>query len=361
MAPGIRFNRAIPYEKLSLVPALLVFLGMILPLHAQVPQLINYQGRVAVNGTNFDGTGQFKFALVNTDGFTTCWSNDGTGTGGNAPRRQPFPSPSPRASTPCSSAMPGLPKTTISQLAGKRYTIILPAPDATLGHGYATLIVTTKGTGTLAGKLADGTTFTTTSQIEDDPTDVSNWLVPVHIPVYSGSGGMVAGEVLLSKTEPAGAADVTGSLGWLRPPITNAKMFPSGFLKSLDPLGERYQLIKGSSLLTGTAATGNFTLTAGPSGTVLPVALNQAGTWPMTNLPLLNKPVTSSLKLTFTGTTGVFKGTFSRTVIGKSVSTPYEGVILASPLTLPEGTAPVRGGGFFSTGNASGPVELTSP
>jgi hypothetical protein len=31
---------------------------------AQVPGIINYQGRVAVGGTNFDGTGLFKFALV---------------------------------------------------------------------------------------------------------------------------------------------------------------------------------------------------------------------------------------------------------------------------------------------------------
>ncbi len=31
---------------------------------AQVPQLLNYQGRIAVNGTNFTGTGQFKFALI---------------------------------------------------------------------------------------------------------------------------------------------------------------------------------------------------------------------------------------------------------------------------------------------------------
>ncbi len=33
-------------------------------LSAQVPGIMNYQGRVAVNGTNFTGTGQFKFALV---------------------------------------------------------------------------------------------------------------------------------------------------------------------------------------------------------------------------------------------------------------------------------------------------------
>ena len=54
----------------------------------QVPQLLNYQGRIAVNGTNFTGTGQFKFALV--DGGTnvaaqTFWSNDGSSSSGGQP------------------------------------------------------------------------------------------------------------------------------------------------------------------------------------------------------------------------------------------------------------------------------------
>src|SRR6186997_955623 len=54
-------------------------------LHAQVPQLINYQGRVAVGTTNFDGTGQFRFALVNGAGNVTFWSNDGTSGNGSQP------------------------------------------------------------------------------------------------------------------------------------------------------------------------------------------------------------------------------------------------------------------------------------
>jgi hypothetical protein len=41
---------------------------------AQVPALLNYQGRVVVNGTNFDGTGQFQLALVDA-GSRTFWSN----------------------------------------------------------------------------------------------------------------------------------------------------------------------------------------------------------------------------------------------------------------------------------------------
>lgn len=55
--------------------------------HAQIPQLLNYQGRVAVGSpaVNFNGAGQFKFALVNTNGATTYWSNDGTSTAGSQP------------------------------------------------------------------------------------------------------------------------------------------------------------------------------------------------------------------------------------------------------------------------------------
>ena len=56
-------------------------------LHAQVPQLLNYQGRVSVGDppVNFDGSGAFKFALVNSNATISYWSNDGTSTGGSAP------------------------------------------------------------------------------------------------------------------------------------------------------------------------------------------------------------------------------------------------------------------------------------
>ena len=56
---------------------LLAFLALIVsvPLHAQVPQLVNYQGRVAVGTTNFNGSGQFKFAFVNANGSVTYWRN----------------------------------------------------------------------------------------------------------------------------------------------------------------------------------------------------------------------------------------------------------------------------------------------
>ncbi|MCW1884186.1 tail fiber domain-containing protein [Luteolibacter flavescens] len=54
-------------------------------LRAQVPNLVPQQGRVAVNGENFTGTGHFKFALVNGGGNITYWSNDGSSAGGAEP------------------------------------------------------------------------------------------------------------------------------------------------------------------------------------------------------------------------------------------------------------------------------------
>ena len=47
---------------------------------------MNYAGQVAVNGEAFDGTGLFKFALVDADGKATYWSNDGTSVSGSEPQ-----------------------------------------------------------------------------------------------------------------------------------------------------------------------------------------------------------------------------------------------------------------------------------
>ena len=62
---------------------LVVGIGLVLlvALGAQaqtVPTMMSYQGRLSANGTNFTGTGYFKFAPVSADGLTTYWSNDGS-------------------------------------------------------------------------------------------------------------------------------------------------------------------------------------------------------------------------------------------------------------------------------------------
>src|SRR5438132_1504201 len=65
-----------------LVPLLSLTLSTAL---GQVPQMIAYQGRATVSGTNFNGAGQFKFALVGGFGTKTYWSNNGSSSGGGQP------------------------------------------------------------------------------------------------------------------------------------------------------------------------------------------------------------------------------------------------------------------------------------
>lgn len=63
----------------------IVLTFLIASARADVPQLVNHQGRIAVGTVNFDGTGQFKFALVNTDGTESYWSNDNSSAVGSEP------------------------------------------------------------------------------------------------------------------------------------------------------------------------------------------------------------------------------------------------------------------------------------
>lgn len=48
--------------------------------------MFNYQGKVKVGGQPFNATGSFKFAILNTSGTVTLWSNDGTSTDAQEPQ-----------------------------------------------------------------------------------------------------------------------------------------------------------------------------------------------------------------------------------------------------------------------------------
>jgi hypothetical protein len=52
---------------------------------AGAPTVVSYQGKVYVGGTIYSGTGYFKFAVVDSAGTTSFWSNDGTSSTGGQP------------------------------------------------------------------------------------------------------------------------------------------------------------------------------------------------------------------------------------------------------------------------------------
>lgn len=72
---GMRNNSRAHGLLLGLLFIACSFGGMLFQMIAQVPALVNYQGKIAVGTTSFDGTGQFKLALVNSDASTTYWSS----------------------------------------------------------------------------------------------------------------------------------------------------------------------------------------------------------------------------------------------------------------------------------------------
>ncbi|MGA1840924.1 MAG: tail fiber domain-containing protein [bacterium] len=66
-----------------------VFMMFSFALAADIPMMLNYQGYVEHgkegNRVPFDGNGFFKFAIVDPNGNTTYWSNDGTSSNGDEP------------------------------------------------------------------------------------------------------------------------------------------------------------------------------------------------------------------------------------------------------------------------------------
>ena len=80
--PGMTLSSRMATARLWILAWCAVFSGSVV---GQVPQIINYQGRISVAGNAFTGTGQFRFALVNGNGTTSYWSNDGTSNAGSEP------------------------------------------------------------------------------------------------------------------------------------------------------------------------------------------------------------------------------------------------------------------------------------
>jgi len=233
-------------------------------------------------------------------------------------------------------------------LAGKRYAIVLPPPSGlAMGYGHATLTVEDNGAAVLSGVLANGQAVNAGARIVDD--GAGNWVFPV----YVGASGIFTGEIVIPKTTPASGSELGGSLEWLKP-ASNTGLFKSGFLKSLQPLGATHNAT--SAGLGGAA----FSLTLDPAKRILSAAVVQTGTWANGAAPTLATPVKSGLTISFNPLSGKFEGSFTRTVNSAPLPTPIQGTLFSRPIPIPGG-ATLRGAGFFTSGNASTAVEVTTP
>lgn len=242
-----------------------------------------------------------------------------------------------------------LPYLALEPLAGSvaKYTLALvPRVDAPAyaGYGFATVTIGAKGTAKLAGKLPDGTKITAT-------TILSNWapdsalppdrIAPIFLPLYRASG-VLSGELRIENTETAEGIlvdDGEHAWGWVKPGSP-------AIIEALRVRGTSFAVTRGTSVLTGTAAGGEFNVSGATSERF-------SGTWPGSKKPAFTD---KNYRLSFSANAGTFKGSV------KEPKIVYEGVMFSKPILLRSGVNPVHGAGFRLEGaTASKPIEILTP
>jgi len=195
-----------------------------------------------------------------------------------------------------------------------RYTLIIPgtpgATDSPEGDGYGTVVVSTGGKVSLVGRLADGTKVTQTTSLSKN----GDW--PLYASLYSGRGSLLGWLLFADRT----GDDISGKASWIRPAISTSAFYPAGFEVDSDALGSSYVKPAGTTARILEITHGVFTLSGGnrSSDSANEVMLGLGSK--VTNLG------TNKLTLSFTLSSGLFKGTF--TEVGTTRKITFNGAVL---------------------------------
>jgi hypothetical protein len=203
-------------------------------------------------------------------------------------------------------------KTNLAPLAGN-YTIIIPGedgdPSIPAGHGCGTVKVDGSGKVTFAGTLADGTKVTQSSSI----SKLGAW--PFYASLSKGAGSVMSWLAFENRSSD----DIHGNVNWIKQANPLSPMYPAGFTYQSEALGSAYvPPAIGSNVLGLATATVNFE--GGNLGT---------GFINYLTLGLASKVVNNSsnaLTMTFTLTSGAFKGKVTNPANNQSLS--FNGVVL---------------------------------
>jgi hypothetical protein len=213
--------------------------------------------------------------------------------------------------------------------AGK-YTLLIPGgPDGVAqpgGDSYGTVSVSTKGI-TFAGVLADGT------KVSQKGNLLANGQWPFYISLYSGHGSIFGWLTFSNGVN----SDITGVVDWFKLSQPTAKFYPGGFSYQTNATGSSYVFTSGTPVLN-LPGGGPLSLSNGnlANSFTIPITIDAASKVTSTN---------STLKLTITTTTGLFKGSIANPEGGKAIS--FNGVVLQKQNF---------GGGFFLGTSQSGRV-----
>jgi hypothetical protein len=217
-----------------------------------------------------------------------------------------------------------------SNLPTQKYTLLIPgAADGVAqpgGDSYGTVAVGTKGL-TFAGVLADGT------KVSQKASVLANGQWPFYVSLYSGNGSIFGWLTFSNGVD----SDITGRVDWFKPAQAGAKLYPGGFAIQTNALGSAYVFTSGIPVLN-IPGGGPLSLSNGNllNSFTTQIALDSASKVTSTN---------STLKLTITTTTGLFKGSIANPEGGKPIS--FNGVVLQKQNF---------GGGFFLGTDQAGRV-----
>jgi len=178
----------------------------------------------------------------------------------------------------------------------------------------------------VTGKLPDGQAFSHAASL------AASGAWPLYAHLYSGKGLIID---WIYFTEPFGISESRGT--WIRPAISGARYYASGFTNILVVSGSRYNYVRGTRVLDATNAM--VVLTAGNL------------VEPATNYVVVNTNgqfiTTNGLKLKVNTTNGSFSGTVTLPPNGRTVSIP--GVVLQNS---------TNGLGYFLDTNRAGRVLI---
>jgi hypothetical protein len=213
------------------------------------------------------------------------------------------------------------------------YTLLVPGSDdpaSPPGSGAGTVTVSTNGTVTVSGTLADGTAITQSTGAAAD----GSW--PLYVSLYGGRG-LLLGPMNCNSNAPA---------LWLKPAVPTDTYYRSGFARSGSVVVAKYTAPAAGQPVLGWTH-GSVVLAGGN----LPVPLTNLVVWSNNQLRALSGSI-SNLSLALTPANGLFSGTFIHPATRKPVT--VKGALLQDSA----GVYPITSGGWFLGTKQAGSLRL---
>lgn len=199
-------------------------------------------------------------------------------------------------------------KTNPTSLAGT-YTLLMPGSDpsssAPAGCGFCSVKVSRSGGITILGNLADGSAFSQKTILSEQ----GDW------PFYASikGGGLTSGWITFSNDV---SGDIAGQVRCIRP--SQHKLYLSGYETQMAVIGSAFRFNSGMPVLNLTNGQARFS-----SGNLWQSFTNRISLDPKGKCVNLSE---NKLSLTFSSSTGTFKGTVVDPASGRPVS--FKGAVL---------------------------------